>query len=323
VTVARTVLGDIDGSEMGLTYAHEHLIIAGGKPVEVYPDIRLDDVGKAVEELEPARRMGLGTVIDAMPSDCGRDIGRLAEVSRRSGVRVIASTGLHTTRYYPDGHWSERMSAEEIADLFVGEIAEGIDAFDLGGPSIRRTPHRAGVIKVGGSAEFPDGRDARVFEAAAIAHVRTGAPILTHCERGTRAVEQVRFLTGHGVDPSHVAVSHVDKVVDRGYHREIAATGAHVEYDQAFRWPDRANGTLELLEWMVEDGLDGHVLMGNDAARRGHWTAYGGRPGLTFLLGEFAREMDTRGIPVEVRSRILRSNPVNAFAFTPRERSPR
>lgn len=316
MTVARTVLGDIDSTEMGITYAHEHLVIAGGKPVEVYPDIRLDDVEKAVEELEPACRLGLRTVIDAMPSDCGRDVEMLAEVSRRSGVRVIASTGLHTARYYPDGHWSERMSAEEIAGLFASEIHEGIDAFDLGGPSIRRTPHRAGVIKIGGSADFPNARDAKLFEAAAIAHSRTGAPILTHCERGTRAVEQIQVLTNHDVDPSHVVVSHVDKVVDRAYHREIAATGAYLEYDQAFRWGDCANGTLELLEGLAEDGLARHILMGHDAARRGHWAAYGGSPGLAFLLDAFARAMEARGLSGDVMDIIFRSNPARAFTFT-------
>lgn len=96
---ARTVLGDIDATELGVTHAHEHLVIAGGRPVELYPDIRLDSVDKAVEELAPARSLGLRSVVDAMPADCGRDIGMLASISRQSGVNIIAATGLHTQRY--------------------------------------------------------------------------------------------------------------------------------------------------------------------------------------------------------------------------------
>jgi sugar phosphate isomerase/epimerase len=42
VGFARTVLGDIDAAELGVTHAHEHLVIAGGRPVEFCPDIRLD-----------------------------------------------------------------------------------------------------------------------------------------------------------------------------------------------------------------------------------------------------------------------------------------
>ena len=47
-------------------------------------------------------------------------------------------------------------------------------------------------------------------------------------------------------------MSHVDKIVDRGYHREILATGAFVVYDQAFRWGDRPNWTLPRLADAIE-----------------------------------------------------------------------
>ncbi len=311
----RTVLGDIDASELGITYAHEHLVIAGGRPVEVYPDIRLDSVEKAVEELAPAQRLGLASVVDAMPADCGRDIEMLAEVSRRSGVHVIASTGLHTTRYYHDRHWSWRMSADEIAALFIDEIEQGIDTFDLAGPSIGRSEHRAGIIKVGGSAGFPDRRDRKVFEAAALAQAATGAPILTHCEDGLRGPEQVMFLVAHGADAGHIVLSHVDKVVDREYHHEIAAMGAFVEYDQAWRWRGATNGTLQLLEWMDEDGLIGHVVMGHDHARRGYWKAYGGMPGMSFLLAEFSQLIRERGLSDDVQGAVFATNPAAALSF--------
>jgi phosphotriesterase-related protein len=315
----RTVLGDIDAEELGITFAHEHLVIAGGRPVEVYPDIRLDSVGKTVEELALAQRLGLAAVVDAMPADCGRDIEMLVAISRRSGVHILASTGLHTARYYSDRHWSWRMGAPEIARLFIDEVEQGIDAFDLAGPTIRRTRHRAGVIKVGGSAGFPDGRDRTVFEAAAIAQSVSGAPILTHCEDGRRGPEQVRFLVDHGADPRHVILSHVDKVVDRSYHREIAETGAYVEFDQGFRWREAPNGTLQILEWLVEDGRIGHVVMGHDHARRGYWKAYGGMPGMDYLLGEFSRLMEERGLTAAVQAQVFVANP--SAALTLRARS--
>ena len=51
----RTVLGDIDPAALGMTDSHEHVIIAGGKPVEISPDFLLADVDKAVTELEGAK----------------------------------------------------------------------------------------------------------------------------------------------------------------------------------------------------------------------------------------------------------------------------
>jgi 5-phospho-D-xylono-1,4-lactonase len=311
----RTVLGDVDAAELGVTYAHEHLVIAGGRPVEVYPDIRLESVEKAVEELALAQRLGLASVVDAMPADCGRDVEMLAAISRRSGVNIIASTGLHTTRYYSDRHWSRRMGAPEVARLFIDEVEQGIDSFDLAGPTIRRTGHRAGVIKIGGSATFPDERDRTVFEAAAIAQSVSGAPVLTHCEDGLRGPEQVRFLEEHGADPRHVILSHVDKVVDRGYHRELADTGAFVEFDQGSRWGEAQNGTLRILEWLAEDGRISHVVMGHDHARRGYWKAYGGGPGMDYLLGGFSRLMDDRGLDAEVRAQVFVASPAVALSL--------
>ncbi len=215
---ARTVLGDIAPEELGIVYAHEHLVIHGGRAVQLFPDFELADVDKAVAELAPVQAMGLRTVVDAMPADLGRDVLMLAEIARRSGVNVIAPSGLHHERYYHDRHWSVRLSADEIADLFVADISDGIDELDYCGPIVKRTPHRAGVMKIAGSTDGPSKRDEKVFAAAAMAQHRTGCPILTHCEGGTGALEQVEILVKHGGDPAHIVLSHVDKIVDRAVH---------------------------------------------------------------------------------------------------------
>lgn len=315
MSFVRTVLADIDPGELGITYAHEHLVIDGGRPVLMHADFDLSDVEKMATEVAGAAALGLRAVVDAMPCDAGRNAEKLAEISRRTGVHVIAPTGLHHDRYYGPAHWSHRISVDELADLFVADVEIGIDANDYAGPVVRRTPFRAGVVKAAGSEGGPSARDERVFAAAALAHTRTGAPILTHAEHGTGALEQVRFLTEHGVDPGHIAVSHVDKIVDRGYHRELLQTGAFAEYDRAFRWGDRPNGTLQLLEWMAEDDLIGQVVLGMDAARQGYYTAYGGQPGLAFLLSAFSAHMEERGLDVTTRQRLFIDNPARLLAF--------
>ncbi|HEY3523654.1 MAG TPA: hypothetical protein VGK63_08115, partial [Candidatus Limnocylindrales bacterium] len=190
-----------------------------------------------------------------------------------------------------------------------------IAANDAARPAVRRTRVRAGVVKVAGSEGGPSARDARAFEAAALAHRRTGVPILTHCENGTGALEQVRLLADAGVDPGHVVLSHVDKVADAAYHREIAASGAVLEYDQAFRWGDRPNGTLDLLTTLAADGLTDRIVLGMDAARQGYLRSYGGRPGLAFLLTEFSEEMEARGLDATIRQALFVENPARAFAF--------
>jgi 5-phospho-D-xylono-1,4-lactonase len=312
---ARTVLGDVEPASLGITYAHEHLVIDGGRPVQIEPDFELSDVGAMATEVGAAMDLGLGAVIDAMPCDCGRSALKLAELSRRTGLHIVAPTGLHHDRFYGPAHWSHRLDVGQLAELFVGDIEEGIDANDYSGPVVERTPHRAGVIKVGGSEGALTDRDRVVFEAAAMAHRRTGAPILTHCERGTGGLEQVRCLSDAGVDLEHVTLSHVDKVVDRGYHRELAAAGATLEYDGSFRWGESDNGTLQLLGWMSEDGVLDRVVLGMDAARRGYYAVYGGAPGLTWLLDGFSVAMEERGLDADARRRLFVENPARVFAF--------
>jgi phosphotriesterase-related protein len=318
MTFVRTVLGDIEPEDLGPTYAHEHLVIENGRPVELYPDFLLADIDKAVAELAPVRALGLGAIVDAMPAGAGRNVTKLAEISRRSGVHVVAPTGLHLSRYYADDSWSELEPTDELAARFVADVAEGVDTHDYASERIERTEHRAGVVKVAGSESLTE-RERRAFEAAAICHAETGVAILTHCTEGVGALEQVRFLAEHGVAPAHVTLSHTDKVVDRGYHREILATGAFVEYDQGFRWkPGVENGTLALLAWMIEDGHGDQLMLGMDAARQGYWATYGGSPGWTFLLGPFAGQMRDRGIEAAAQESIFVANPARAFAFEDR-----
>ncbi len=316
MTIVRTVLGDIAPEDLGVTYSHEHLVIDGGRPVLLEPEFDLGDVEAMAIEVTEAVEFGLRSVVDAMPCDAGRNAAMLAGIARRTGINIVAPTGLHHDRYYGPAHWSHRFSVEELADLFTADIVDGIDTYDYAGPVVHRTPFRAGVIKAAGSEDGLSPRDRRVFEAVAETHRRTGAPILTHCEHGTGALEQVRFLGDHGVSPGHIVLSHVDKVVDRGYHQELLGTGAFAAYDGSIRWKDdEPNGTVELIRWMAEDGLDDRIVVGTDAARRRYYHVHGGEPGLMWLLDGFTRLLADAGVDEAVRDRLFVSNPAGAFAF--------
>jgi predicted metal-dependent phosphotriesterase family hydrolase len=315
VSFVRTVLGDVAPADLGVTYAHEHFVIVGGRPVEVSPDFLLADLDRLTTELRDAATAGLRTAIDAMPADCGRDPEKLAELSRRTGVRIVGATGLHHEKMYGPSHWSLRASEDDLADLFTADVTEGIDERDYSGPIVRRTQVRAGIVKVGGSEGGPSSRDLPIFRAAAETHRRTGVPIHTHCEAGTGALEQIRVLTDAGVRAGRISLAHVDKVQDRGYHRDLFATGAFAVYDQSFRWGDRENGTLRLLDWAVEDGFAGQVMLGMDAARQAYYRAYGGSPGLPYLLYDFSEALEERGHGPEVRRQLFVDNPARAFAF--------
>ncbi|MHB1155387.1 MAG: phosphotriesterase family protein [Phycisphaerales bacterium] len=318
----RTVLGDIPPDQMGVCYAHEHLIIDAGFTTHQTPDFLLDDVAKCAAELRETYAVGVRTMVDSMPMACGRNVLKLAEVSRLSGVQILCPTGIHLAKYYPPGHWSMRVDAGTLAKLFFREITEGIDANDANGPQWRPTPHRAGLIKVAGGLNQLDAHQRMTFEAAAAAHRLTGAPILTHTEQGTAAMEQIELLRSLGVDPRHLILSHLDRQPDVAYHRDVLQTGVRIEYDSAFRWknPDD-NPTLQLLTALLPQFPD-QIVLGMDAARRSYWTSYGGSPGLAFLQTTWTARMKQAGIHDDPIHRVFVTTPADAYSFTAAKESP-
>jgi predicted metal-dependent phosphotriesterase family hydrolase len=315
----RTVLGDIPSSDAGVFYAHEHIIIDPSFTTFCYPDFLIDSVEKAVVDVGEFRAAGGKTLVDSMPCGGGRNASKLAEVARRTGANILCPTGLHLAKYYAPGHWGERLSAEELTELFLEEIEEGIDAFDLNGPTIQRTPCRAGLIKVATGESGFTPREEKIFEAAVAAHRSSGAPILTHTEQGEWGLEQVEFLCSLGANLGHVVLSHTDRKPDPGYHKELLSTGVMLEYDSAFRWKaEQGNPTVDLLVEMFASGYGGQILLGMDAARRSYWRAYGGKPGLAFLLKEFVPQLNSRGLSQSDIDSIFIENPARCYSFDDR-----
>jgi phosphotriesterase-related protein len=253
-----------------------------------------------------------------MPCGGGRNPTKLAGISRRMGVNIVCPTGLHLQKYYPPGHWREHLSTEQIADLFISEIEEGIDSRDYNGPAISRTQNRAGVIKVATGGERATAHERKVIEAAVMAHRETGAPILTHTEQGIGALDQIRLFRDLGASLPNVAISHTDRRPDPVYHSEILSSGVMLEYDSAFRWPaSEGNPTLALVLAMFAEGFGEQILLGMDTARRKYWRSYGGTPGLRFLLQEFVPRLKEGGLTPEDIETIFVRNPARCYAFQP------
>ena len=313
----RTVLGDINASKVGVCYAHEHIIIDPSFTTYCNPDFLLDSVERASIDVTEFYACGGRTLVDSMPCGGGRNAVKLAEICRRTGVNIVCPTGLHLAKYYAPGHWGERLNAEELARLFIADIEQGIDSADYNGPEISRTPHKAGVIKVATGKDALNARERKVIEAAAEAHRQTGAPILTHTEQGSGALEQVRLFQKFGVPLEHAVISHTDRAPDRAYHKEILSTGVILEYDSAFRWgQEKGNPTLDLIVAMVSEGFGTQIVLGMDAARRKYWKAYDGSPGLAFLLHDFVPRLKQAGLSSRDIENIFVNNPAQCYAFT-------
>lgn len=313
----RTVLGDVAQLPDGMFLPHEHLLIHSPLIAAKFPEILLDEVGAAVAEVAQCLPLGVSAIVDAMPMAAGRDVVGLVAVSQQTGVPVLASTGLHHDRYYGPDHWTNHLGADDLAALMIEDLVTGIDAFDYTSPLVRRTPYRAGLIKLATSGASPDERDVRNLRAAGAASAATGCPILTHCEGGFGAVAQLDVLGSEGVPPASIVVSHTDKTADVGYVTELAAAGAVLEMDQAIRQRDRGprGASLRLVAALVEGGYASQVVVSADAAKRTLRHAYGGEPGLVWLLKELPGLLAEIGLTADEIRLITRENAERAYRW--------
>lgn len=311
----RTVLGDKPTSEMGLTYSHEHIIIEDSYVTAAHPEFLLNDVDKISEELKNFYKEGGRTVVDTMPANCGRNILKSVEVSRLSGVNIIVPTGIHLEIYYPKNHWRFSYTEDQLSQLFIADIENGIDQFDYSGPNVLRTEHRAGLIKLATGNNPIDKHQEKIFRAVVNAHLETGAPILTHTNFGNQALEQAKLFKKLGANLEHVVLSHVDRAKEINYNKAVLDIGVRVEYDSAFRWKENEpNYTLKLLEHLLPEYPD-QITLGMDMAKNAYWKSYGGGPGLNYLIETIPTFLKSKGLEDHYK-KLFFDNPKRLYAFS-------
>ncbi|WP_347754910.1 aryldialkylphosphatase [Agrococcus sp. ProA11] len=290
----RTVLGDIDAASLGRVNAHEHLFQVS----PLLPGDELDDARRSAAEAASLRDSGFDAMIDATPIGLGRRPASVAAISEATGLRVVASTGIHREAHYPDGHPLRALDADARAALFLRDLRDGMpDADDAAEPDLddaSRAPVRAGLIKTGIGYWSISAFERTTLEAAAAAHAATGAAIMVHLEHGTAAHEVLDLLESLDVSAERVMLAHADRLLDAGHHVELLERGAALGYDGIARWKDRSDEELlTLTAAVVERGHD-RLLLGGDVARASRYVAYGGMPGLAYLGARYLPRLRAR-----------------------------
>jgi phosphotriesterase-related protein len=304
--LVRTVLGDIPASQLGVTYMHEHLIIDSPIVSRDFPHIHLPSEAEAIAEVNLCSSAGVQTLVDCMPTGSGRSAVKLAAISKATGVNIVATAGLHTDRYYLPTDDLENMDAEDLAKVFIRDIQVGMEG----------TEFKAGQLKVVTSGHVIKDRDRRLFEAIAIAQQITGAPIISHCEHGTGALEQIELFIALHIPVHKVTLSHTDKENDIGYHKEILASGINVEYDQSLRQSDQdVPPSALLMKAMIEADFIDQIMLGTDGARRSLWSSLGGSPGLAWLYSGWSKKLIELGLTQGQLDKVFIDNPAKTLTL--------
>ncbi len=258
-----TVTGTITPEALGPTLMHEHLMVGypGWESDTAAPaPARTEAIALCTDRIDEMKGHGVTAMIDPCPNDLGRDVELMADVAARTGFAIICATGLYKEDQGGGAYWKFRAEtgggADYIADMYIGELTEGIGDTGI----------KAGIIKVATGAGAISDYERMLLEAAAKASVATGAPITTHTDQGSCGDEQQAILTEHGVPAHRIVVGHSCGTDDHDYHMKIARGGSYLGFDRfgiEILQPDelRVSSLLALLT----SGCEDRVVVSHDS----------------------------------------------------------
>ena len=291
-----TVLGPIQADELGVTYIHEHLYVKPNELPEFYP-YTLDNVEKSVEEAKRFKAAGGNTMVEMSPLNFGRNTEALRTIAQEAGVNVVCITGLHKQAHLPQ--WFRELTDAEVSHVIIDEIEDGIGWSHV----------KPGAAKIGTSLNEVTEDERRAIRLCGAIARDFDLPMITHCDKGTMGLEQIKLLGEAGVAPERICLSHVDLTLDVEYLKRICATGAYISFDHVGR--DLAGHDAEriaMLAELVSCGYGDRVCLAGDMGKKDYFCSYGGKPGLDYILttlrDDALKVMDARDF-----DRMLTDNP--------------
>ncbi|TYK49657.1 phosphotriesterase family protein [Actinomadura decatromicini] len=312
--LVRTVRGDLPPGELGVTDAHDHLLLE----TPAFTGGPLDREPTASAMARDFKAAGGQTLVQWTPPGMGRRAEWLPGIAARTGVHIIAATGLHQARHYTATaqarpRWPAALEPAALAALFTEELTVGMRRDD-GAPDPAAAPARAGVIKVAAGYHGTDEHERRALDAAGAAHRATGAPVCVHLELGTHGPAVLARLEAAGVPPKHVILGHLARNPDAALHTELAASGAYLAYDGPRRDTHATDWRLgDLVRALLEAGHGDRIMLGADTPTADRRAPNGG-PGPAALLTDTAAAL-ARRVGEDAVHTILAVNPGRAFAW--------
>ena len=263
-----TALGPISADKLGVTLAHEHLMIGatGWNFDATFTFDRAAAVDKMVKEINEAKKeCGLQTIMDASFADPAIDAEVYKIVQEKTGVNIICSTGHNTEGGAPSAYWTDAIlytgdydgALQRLYESYMKEITVGIAKSDA----------KAGMLKLSTSKDAMTKFEELTFEAGAMAQKETGVPIITHTTGSTLGPEQADYLISKGADPKKIAIGHMCDTGDLNYVEEVLKKGVFINMDRFgsdWLYPDR--NKCENVAKLIKMGYVDKMLLGHDYA---------------------------------------------------------
>jgi len=302
----QTVRGDVSPNELGATNCHEHVLWTVPEPYTLEdPDLGFDSIPAAVAELRYLKFCGGNALVEMTTQEIGRAPADLKQISIATQIHIIAATGHHKDKF--NQARIKTYTIEEMAESFINDIQKGMDDTDI----------KAGIIKAATSQNQATHFERKVITAAAKAHLATGAPVSTHTEGGTFAIEQARLLIDAGINPVKLLIGHLDRNLTWQTYLELAQMGVNLGFDQIGKekyWSDLER--VRLIEKLLDAGYGGQILLSTDSARKSYWHTHNPKAhGPAYLYESFLPALKNARIEDSDIRLMTIENPARFLAF--------
>lgn len=251
----RTVTGDINKPKFDAVLMHEHISCSSpsllrGLGSWWLNQKKLKDV--ACETLTYMKqKYSLGLFVDGTPIDLGRNAALLREISEKTGVKIVASTGF----YYLHSIETVNNEAEEIAKWLIYECENGIAGTDI----------KPGILKCATGPLGITSDNRKKLTALGIVQKETRLPLFVHCEHdGDIAYEQIKLLKESGASLSKTIIGHAAIRADADYLESIMELGCYVSIDQCFCYDRKIDEIADSIVKLCNKGYVDKILISND-----------------------------------------------------------
>ncbi len=260
----QTVRGKIEHEEIRNTLAHEHLVFG-------FPSVKTDPqnpfnrdvaMGNCRIRMDMVRECDVNLIVDPTPAECGRDPLFMKELSEETGIHLICAAGFfkdegNTLSVLKSLSYTDDIE-RKLLDLYVRELTEGIG----------NTGIKAGIIKTASSLNRITALEHILLKVSALAQIRTGAALFTHCDRGTMGPQQAELFQALGVNPDKVVIGHQTSNHSLTQIRELMNEGFNVGFDQFGILsipgiPDDDEKTGNLIT-LLKEGYEDHIVLSHD-----------------------------------------------------------
>ncbi len=344
--MARTLLGDINPEELGLTLVHIHLTVDWSElympgvfgPIdEATHDEIVTRISDALNDYRDKylKPYGFkGTVVDCTPVRVGRFPKLYRDIAQRSKIHILTMTGFWGETWMPMHIECARLylqpnGVEKLAEFFIKEIREGMEDphYPFG---TRFTDIKAGIMKAS-TSQYMTPLERANHQGIALACIETGCPITTHTSDGG-GMEEMELFLSMGVKPDRIAIGHLGHMDDRvnevayDYITKIADHGCYVEFDRHDA-PYSIEKYVKLVTHLKKRGHIERILFGfdrlpysykgrnNPVKTPADWTANEAGFDFPYVLREICPALLEAGITEDEIGTMLVDNPKRYLAF--------